>query len=31
VVEGLLAVSEGRMPDGVSPEDIEKFKSQFGL
>lgn len=31
VVDGLQAVSEGRMPEGVSAEDIEKYKSQFGL
>ena len=31
VVDGLQAVSEGRMPEGVSAEDIEKYKSEFGL
>ena len=31
VVEGLQAVSEGKVPEGISPEDLEKYKSQFGL
>ena len=31
VVEGLAAVSEGRMPEGVTAEDIERYKSQFGM
>lgn len=30
-VDALSAVSEGRLPDGMSAEDIEKYKSQFGL
>lgn len=31
VVEGLQAVSEGKVPEGISPEDLEKYKSEFGL
>ena len=31
IVDGLVAVSEGRMPEGVDPEMIEKLKKQQGL
>ena len=30
-VDALAAVSEGRLPDGVSAEDIKKYKTQYGL